>query len=105
MRDMSVAPVIDKRTVEAARASTRPGGIAPTAEPKSDTATTIGLFDYTEKAFVVRGDTVDFKEKLRELGGKWISTKDGSKAWMFSKRRLKQVATLLRVAAKLHPAE
>ncbi|MHC2795951.1 hypothetical protein ACVINZ_004963 [Mesorhizobium jarvisii] len=105
MREMSVAPVIDKRTVEAARASTRSGVAAPTVEPKSTVVAPIALFDYTEKAFIVRGDTVDFKEKLRELGGKWISTKDGGKAWMFSKRRLNEVAVLLQVGANLHPIQ
>ena len=31
----------------------------------------ITLEPYSEKSFVVRGDTFDHKDKLAELGGKW----------------------------------
>lgn len=45
--------------------------------------------DYTDKSFVVRGDTTIYKDVLKDLGGKWnsrLTDKDtGNKfgAWLF----------------------
>jgi hypothetical protein len=109
MRDMSVAPVIDKRTVEAARASTRDDP-QPTEKIRATRARQpdnepLWFQDYTEKSFVVCGDTMHLKDKMMELGGKWIAVRSGGKAWMFSKRRLTDVATALHLGATLRPIE
>lgn len=106
-----MGPMVDKRTVEAVRASTReadapkeqakpktPKGPSPTADDD------IWLEDYTEKAFIIRGDSKDVKEELKELGGKWISCRDKAKAWMFSKRHVEEVAKLLKIRPVLRAA-
>jgi hypothetical protein len=106
MREMSVGPVIDKKVVAAARASTRETAvdIAPVAKKKTIiTKEEIWLEDYTDKALIICGNTVDFKDKLRDLGGKWITTRSGGKGWMFSKRRVSDVAELLGIKAELRP--
>ena len=48
--------------------------------------------DISEKAFVVKGDTMAIKEQLKEAGGKWIPKYKG---WMFSKKRREQVNTII----------
>jgi hypothetical protein len=111
MREMNTGPIIDKRTVEAVRASTRETDITKD-QPNSkapETATQpveddLWLEDYTEKAFIVRGDSKDLKDDLKELGGKWISCRDKSKAWMFSKRHVEEVAKLLKIRPVLRAA-
>jgi hypothetical protein len=43
--------------------------------------------DYTEKSFVVRGDTITHKKELKMMGGKWNSRlKDGC-GWIFPKTK------------------
>jgi hypothetical protein len=109
MREMSVNPVVDASTVKAAKASTREEEIEapkkPTKRATRKTSNGLSLQDYTEKAFVVIGNSTDFADQLKEAGGKWISLRAGGKAWMFSKRRSAEVATILGVAEKLHPYE
>ncbi|MET3828511.1 hypothetical protein ABIC16_004266 [Sphingomonas sp. PvP055] len=103
MRDMNIGPVIDRKAVEAAKASTRdeideapkPKVRVLKRTPKEDAK--FWLEDYTEKAFVIPGDTVEFGDKLKEMGGKWMTTRDGRKAWMFAKRRIDDVAKTLKV--------
>ena len=52
-------------------------------------AQTIYIEDYSAKSFVVRGETREYKESLRSLGGKWNSrltdkeTGDKFGAWLF----------------------
>lgn len=107
MREMSVGPVIDRKVVAAARASTREAslGAVPVEKKKAtQIKEEIWLEDYTDKALIVCGNTVDFRDKLKDLGGKWITTRSGAKAWMFSKRRASDVAELLGVVADLRPA-
>jgi hypothetical protein len=50
------------------------------------------IIDYSEKSFVVRGDsTKDYKERLKELGGKWnANLKDGG-GWIFSNNNREKV--------------
>ena len=108
MREMSVGPVIDKKTVAAAMASTRINdeakaaalvvGKAPNTESES-----CWMEDYTEKAFLVRGDSVAYKDKLKTASGRWQSTVYGDKAWMFSKRHLPEVAKILKTKPSLRP--
>lgn len=103
LRDMSIGPIIDKKIVAAAKASTRAdneqkASDVPAAElPGAE----VFLEEYTDRSFIIRGDTVEFKEKLKDAGGKWISLQSGGKGWMFSKRHLKAVAKILRIKADL----
>lgn len=113
MRDMSVSPVVDAKVVRAAKASTV-SELTNTAPPRTVTSVSNGvapkahailLEDYTEKSFIVRGETMPFADKLRALGGKWISLKGGGKAWNFSKKRLLEVAKVLKIKPMLQLPE
>lgn len=94
LREMKTGPVIDKRAVEAARASTKEDSAAETIIPIKE-AGEIHFEDYTDKAFIVKGNTLDHKDELRDAGGRWITCRDKSKAWMFSKKHLPEVARIL----------
>jgi hypothetical protein len=114
MREMNVGPIIDKRAVEAVKASDRS---SEDDKPKSTAARSkiapvqksnaedVWLEDYTEKAFIIRGDTLEHKDALKKIGGRWITCRDNSKAWMFSKRHVKEVAKIIGIKFfVLHPA-
>lgn len=61
----------------------------------------IQILKYTEKSFVVVGDTKDIKEQLKLFGGKWNmflkhpETKEPLKGWVFSHKKLKDIEQLL----------
>lgn len=59
----------------------------------------VSIIDYTDKSFVVIGDTKPFKDQLSALYGKYnpALTINGKKTagWIFSKKRLDQVSKLL----------
>lgn len=47
--------------------------------------TEIYIEDYTEKSFVVLGDTKPHKDNIKKLGGKWNSRlRDNKMGWIFS---------------------
>ena len=57
----------------------------------STTSIDLNITDYTEKSFVVRGDTMTYKNELKTLGGKWNSRlKDGA-GWIFPKSKKNDV--------------
>ncbi len=104
MRGMTVDAVVNARVVKEAKASTKetaehiavntpkvPAKKRRGSKPMHDCR----LEDYSDRSFVVRGDSTDFKEELKALGGNWIRTRDGTSAWNFSKKKLSQVAELL----------
>jgi len=45
------------------------------------------LQDYSDKAIVVRGDSKDHKEKMKELGGKYNPNLQDGGGWIFSKKK------------------
>lgn len=55
----------------------------------SNMTSKISIQDYTDKSFVVRGDTTAYKDTLKDMGGKWNSrltdkdTGDKFGAWLF----------------------
>lgn len=108
MREMNTGPVIDKRAVEAARASTRESEESGTGASEKGLEAAkddhLWLEDYTEKAFIVRGNTSPYKDKFKDVGGRWISVRDKSKAWMFSKRHVEEVAKIMKVKPILRAA-
>tara|TARA_B100001093_G_scaffold125137_1_gene117718 strand:+ start:156 stop:596 length:441 start_codon:yes stop_codon:yes gene_type:complete len=58
--------------------------------------TSISIEKYSEKSFVVRGDTQLHKDKLKNLGGKWnpkLTGEDGRKfcGWIFSNSKRESV--------------
>jgi hypothetical protein len=64
--------------------------------------TPITVEQYSEKSFVVRGDTFDHKTKLSELGGKWNksltdkTTQAKFGAWVFSNSKRDEVDKFLK---------
>lgn len=100
MRGISVGTHVTATVVKQAKASQNEDLMA---EPiiKGANAKNIRLIDYTEKAFVVVGDTTDFKERLSDLNGKWTKLKSGGNGWMFSKKRLDDVSNLLGIDSEL----
>jgi hypothetical protein len=48
--------------------------------------------NYTDKSFILIGETKPYKDKIKEMGGVWNSKlKDGNKAWVFSLTKQKDV--------------
>jgi hypothetical protein len=48
----------------------------------------VKLVDYSDKSFVVKGDTRPIKEELKKLGGMWFKKETG---WLFSNKKREQV--------------
>ena len=48
----------------------------------------LNINEYSEKAFVVRGDTKPYKDQLLNRGGKWNPNLKGGAGWIFSKRHM-----------------
>jgi hypothetical protein len=55
---------------------------------ESTESDTIEINDYTERTFVVKGNTTEYKDKLKEIGGKWNSIK---KFWIFPNSKREEV--------------
>jgi hypothetical protein len=55
---------------------------------ESTESDTIEINDYTEKTFIVQGNTKDYKDKLKEIGGKWNGFK---KFWIFPNSKREEV--------------
>jgi hypothetical protein len=47
--------------------------------------TDIQIKDYTEKSFVILGNTKDFSKDLKDFGGKWNPNLKCGPGWIFSK--------------------
>lgn len=47
--------------------------------------------EYSEKAFVVRGDSKKYKEQLSSMHGKWNPRLTGGPGWIFSKKHMETV--------------
>ena len=57
----------------------------------------LNIKDYTEKCFVLYGDTQPHKDKIKELGGKWnANLKDGLKGWIFPMTKKKTVEEFIK---------
>jgi len=48
----------------------------------------IEINDYTEKTFIVKGNTTEYKDRLKEIGGKWNGFK---KFWIFPNSKREEV--------------
>jgi hypothetical protein len=47
----------------------------------------VNIIHYSEKSFILVGDTKQFKEQIKNIGGKWNSKlKNNHKGWIFSKK-------------------
>jgi hypothetical protein len=49
--------------------------------------TDLTVEEYSEKALVVRGETTEHKEELKQLGGKYNARLRGGPGWIFSKKK------------------
>lgn len=70
----------------------------PVLQPKTETAPTqrsIRLVDYSEKAVALYGNTKDFSEHLKNLGGYFNPRLQGGMGWVFSKNRIPDLRRLL----------
>lgn len=70
----------------------------PVLQSKTETSPTqrsIRLVDYSEKAIVLYGDTKDFSEELKGLGGYFNPRLRGGMGWVFSKKRIPDLKELL----------
>lgn len=107
-REITVGTVVDTRAVKRAAASEEQmeqSSKAPRRSPPSrPVSEDIFLEDYSEKAFLVRGNTLAIAQNMRELNGRWLKNKEkGVQGWMFAKRHLEKVATALKLPPKLAP--
>ncbi|OOG66720.1 hypothetical protein B0E45_26135 [Sinorhizobium sp. A49] len=96
MREISVTSFIDNKAVKRA--------IEAEESPPATDDSEIYLEDYTDKSFIVVGNTISHKDTLKDVGGSWIKTKRGFHAWCFSKRKTEKVAEVLGVSAELRSA-
>lgn len=53
--------------------------------------TDLTVENYSDKSFVVRGETKPHKDKLKELQGKWNSNLTGGGGWIFSNKHREAV--------------
>ena len=51
----------------------------------------MNIINYSDKSFVVTGDTKQHKEELKKLGGKWNSNLSCGAGWIFSLKSKEQV--------------
>lgn len=57
--------------------------------------TSINILNYTEKSFVLVGDTKEYKDEIKNIGGKWNPKLKNCKGWIFSKKNLNKVEDML----------
>lgn len=100
MRGMSVGTAVNAAVVKAAKESTRATAIVA-AEADQSFSDDLSFKEYTDKSFIVVGNSKPHKDTIKELGGKWMKCSDGNYAWMFSKKKLEAVAEALGLPAKL----
>lgn len=65
----------------------------------------MNIEDYTEKSFVVYGETKNFKESLKELGGKYNSNLKVGPGWVFSKNNKEKVEQWMNSKSTLNDDE
>lgn len=101
MRGISVGTHVAANVVKEAKEAKESPVKPKSSAVKNDSKNDIKLIDYTEKAFVVTGNTVLFKDELTALNGKWIKLRFGGHGWMFSKKRISDVSKILNVTPSL----
>jgi hypothetical protein len=74
---------------------------------KETMSKSVFIEDYTQKSFVVRGDTKEYKESLKTMGGKWNSglsdkhTGDKFGAWLFWSDKRKEIESWIEKGCKI----
>lgn len=84
------------QTCEPKKAKSKPAKAAakPAAEPAAK-ATGLQIVDYSAKALAVVGNTKEFKDALKKLGGKFNSRLSCGAGWIFSKKREPELRALI----------
>jgi hypothetical protein len=95
MRDMDDSPVLNRNLAKKAIKSIEVDNVAqiktqPVTSPES--VNNISIYEHSKKAIIVKGNTDHFKEKFEAIHGQW---NNGSCGWVFSKKRLNEVAIML----------
>ena len=62
----------------------------------------ITVEQYSEKAIVVRGNTIPYKDKLLSIGGKWNKMLKGGEGWIFPLTKKQIVEKTLSEPASVH---
>ena len=62
----------------------------------------ITVEQYSEKAIVVRGNTIPYKDKLLSIGGKWNKMLKGGEGWIFPLTKKPIVEKTLSEPASVH---
>ena len=88
----------DKKTQQQLPPQQQPKAIMVAKEEAPLKPDDLKIVDYSEKSFVVIGDTKPIKEKLKELGGRFNSRLTCGAGWVFSKTRIEVVKTELAIA-------
>lgn len=97
MRELNVTSVVDTKAVRRA--------IEEANEVDGDLSRhpAVTLEEYTDRSFITVGNTIRWKDELKDVGGSWIRTKRGVSTWCFSKKKLQKVADVLGIDAEFHP--
>lgn len=53
------------------------------------------LFDYSEKAVALVGDTREVKDKLKAIGGKFNPALRCGAGWIFPKKKMEELTTFI----------
>ncbi|MBO9881438.1 hypothetical protein [Xanthomonas sp. D-109] len=99
---MNVAPTVNvaelKRATKSEELSKNTQGEEKNLKQDiTETEDEIAIYDYSEKSFVVAGNTLEYKDKLKEWGGRWMKARGGQWVWMFAKKsNLERVSKLLK---------
>jgi len=61
----------------------------------------ISLEEYTDRSIVVRGETRQYKEDLKKLGGKYNSRLKGEPGWIFPKSKQNDIVKFMKEGKRL----
>ena len=64
----------------------------------------INVQTYSEKSFIVRGDTKPIKDEFLKLGGRWNPGLSGGPAWVFASTSLDQVKAIVNKHKSSNPS-
>lgn len=103
MKGVTVETSVNAKIVKEARKSITPINEDFEQNKNSSDEESIKIYDYTEKSFVLIGNSLAYKDKLKDIGGKWSSLRDGSKGWIFSKKRQEEVRDVIKSLGEMEP--
>jgi hypothetical protein len=102
MRDMDDSPVLNRNLAKKAIKSVDDVSEDNQVKVENDSrepTNSIQIIDHSDKAILVKGDTTSFKDEFKAIHGRWNSVNSG---WIFSKKRLAEVASILNIPAEMN---